>query len=129
MHAGQPECYAYGEQDQTSNITALNNLAQKYINNTYAEGAHAITYNEALAITGSVNATSNNLRKTGTNYYLASPGGTVSLYSVNNDGGFYNGFYVRSIGFRPVVVLKSTIKTTGKTVDAVGQVAWSLVSP
>ncbi len=130
VHAGQPECaYFANGGDSATNIPALNNRAKsEYLNSTYAESAHMMNYNEAVSITGNTNSTTNNLRTTGDTYLLATAINSYSSYYVSIDGGF-SGYYSHSFGIRPVVVLKPNIKTTGKTTDAVGQEAWSLVAP
>ena len=124
IHAGQPECY-YHDTDTSSSIRALNNLAQKYINNAYAESAHAMNYGEADAI-----AQSSDLRTIGTRYFLANAYDNSALWYMKESGSTYQWYsYEHSYGFRPVVILKPNIKTTGKVKDVVGQDAWSLIAP
>ncbi len=117
VHAGQPECYYHG-QDQSASITKLDARAKEYMN-SYAQSAHAITKDEVDAITN----TSDTLRKTGDYYWLATPYNGLSggyLYCVHPDGSIANYCRNSSDGFRPVIVLKSTILTTGQGSDGFG---------
>ncbi len=118
VHAGQPECYKH-QTDQNNSIDKLNNRANEY-KNSYAESAHAMTEEEARGI-----EQSNNLRTTGDCYWLANAYSSNNLVFVNMDGdiGHYNG---RSYGFRPVIVLKSSVLTTGEGRDSFGNKAWIL---
>ncbi len=119
VHAGSPENYSHG-MNASASVTALNNLAQKYKDDTYADNAHAMTKSEVDAI-----AQSSDLRNIGSYYWLASPYGS-DLWNVTSTGLVDYGRN-SSYGVRPVVVLKSNIKTTGKVKDAVGNDAWNLV--
>ena len=84
-----------------------------YVNSTYADTAHCMTQSEAQAITGSTSSTSNDLRKTGSYYWLASASDSHNLWTVTNGGyvGSSSGSYC--FGVRPVVSLKSGIQITG----------------
>ncbi len=126
VHAGQPEYYYHGT-NPSSSITNLNNRATStYLNSTYASSAHAMNKGEADAIDQS-----SNLRNIGAQYWLASDCecGVGNLWDVYIDGVMYTGNSSGVMGFRPVVVLKSGIKTIGKVKDAVGNEAWNLVTP
>ena len=127
VHAGIPECYSYAN-DTNAALNSLRSISNNYLNTAYAESAHNMTYDEAIGITGSENSTDNDLRRIGAKYWLSNAWSEHQLYDVHIDGSF-SSTYMRSLGVRPVIVLKSGIKTAGKTTDAVGQEAWSLVTP
>ncbi len=122
VHAGQPECYYHGY-DPSDSINKLNEKAKEYMNE-YAESAHAITKNEVDVI-----AQDNTLRKTGATYCLATANGSTNLYGVGSTEGEIFADNGHPYGFRPVIVLKANIKTTGKGTDEFGQSAWTLVLP
>ena len=134
VHAGQPECHYHKNGYNDTSIEALNKRANEY-KNEYAVSAHAMNYQEAYDIdkTELDVATNNDLRKTGAFYYLATPYQTEDdknwLYGVRQDGAItYIGYATGlATGFRPVVVLKAGILTTGKGTDEFGQPAWKLV--
>ncbi len=123
VHAGQPECY-YHVTDQSGSVTKLNARAkEQYLNKIYATEAHAMIQAEANALDSS-----NTLRTTGDRYWLATPNSSssYSLYFVNPDSSIGSS-RSDSFGFRPVVVLKSTVLTTGRGTDQVGNPdAWIL---
>ncbi len=126
VHAGMPECYYHGS-DSSDSIAKLDARAkEQYLNETYAESAHAMTQVETNALDSS-----NTLRKTGAYYWLATVSDSTDLYNVYNNGGYSNGLRKYMLGFRPVVVLKSTVLTTGKTTtDKVGNKnTWDLLLP
>ena len=119
-HAGEPECY-YHDIDANSSVIVLNNRAtSEYLNSTYAESAHMMTYDEANAINQA-----DTLRKAGFHWWLATAYGLYDLANMSKTG-YLNYGNNSSWGIRPVIVLKQGIKTSGKTTDAVGQVAWNL---
>ncbi len=131
VHAGQPECYYHaGSRYIDASEKALNERAQStYLNTTYADSAHAMNYQEAYDIdkTEPMVATNNDLQKTGDYYYLAADF-TGSIWSVENDGSMWSN-NIASRGFRPVIVLKASVQTTGKVHDEFGQEAWNLILP
>ena len=134
VHAGSPENFVYyyttsndnrrvkyilsGGTRETSYNTyqprdwsmyADKNLKEKgYINEV-----HAMTYDEAVAITGSTNTT-NGLRRTKACYWLAStyPNSTLAMWYVYFDGDIYYS-YKYCWGVRPVVSLASGVYITG----------------
>ncbi len=126
VHAGQPECYYHGINSSDS-LTKLDLRAQNtYVDGKYAESAHAMTYQEAFDITGSENTTTKDLRKTDARYWLAAAVNSTDLRTVDPSGNISkSGGYAH--GFRPVVVLKSTVFTTGQGQDQFSQPAWILV--
>ena len=84
-------------------------------------------HNEAKAITGNEGSTTKDLRKTGTQYWLAAKSTSTDLFYMGIDGSIHSSSGGGSMGFRPVVVLKSTVLTTGKGTDQVGNTnAWIL---
>ncbi len=121
IHAGQPECYYHGTNSSAS-VTNLNNRAtSEYLNEDYASSAHMMNKTEADAVSG-------NLKQIGVNYWLATIANSGSSYlKIVYVCGYDNSYQNASLGVRPVVVLKSNIRTTGKTTDEFGQEAWSLV--
>ncbi len=126
VHAGQPECYYHaGGGHSEESVKLLNERAKQYMN-SYADSAHAINKQEALDITGSYDTTTEDLRTTGAEYWLATEYDTFSLWYVYSAGDMrrYNG---TSLGFRPVIVLKSTVLTMGQGSDGFGHNdAWIL---
>ncbi len=137
VHAGQPECHFHYYSEMNA-ITLLNNRAKQYMDSTYAESAHAMTRDEAKAITGDERSTDNDLRDIGAFYWLASISSesvgmgydNLYLFYVNGAGGIneYGNGVNEAYGFRPVVVLKSNVLTSGQTTDQFGNAkSWTLV--
>ncbi len=128
VHASYPECYYHGTSPSDS-VKKLNERAQStYVDGKYAESAHALNYEEALAITGITSSTDKDLRATGDNYWIASATNDgTRLWNADKFGGMY---YINndnmSMGFRPVIVLKSDVLTTGEEKDMFGNKAWIL---
>ncbi len=123
VHAGQSECYfhGYGDGYNIESVNLLNERAKQYINSKYAASAHAMKYEEAQTI-----EQSSNLRNIGSRYWLGTVAGEWWVRSVFEDGGF-NTNHSNLYGYRPVVVLKTGILTTGKGQDEFDQDAWQLV--
>ncbi len=130
IHAGQPECYRHNTYTYSNagdeSVARLNLRAKnQYLNATYAQSARSMTKADLDTITPE----SNTLRKTGEMYWLANANSGylwyVTTYGTFVDG--YSGTY--SYGFRPVIVLKQGMLTTGKVKDEFNQDAWSLVLP
>ncbi len=129
VHAGQPECYYHSgnsSTDQKASIDNLNSRGNQYVNKAYATSGRSMTKED----TDKINSSSD-LRKINTTYWLANAWESTYLWSIYSNGNInsgYSGAYV--FGFRPVVVLKSKILTTGKGKDQVGNNdAWLLVDP
>ncbi len=121
IHAGQPECYYHGT-DPNESQTKLDGRAQDtYKDSKYAESAHAMTQTEL-----NVFAIANDLRNTLAQYWLATTFDSNDLYCVRDGGGLGHDNSI-SLGFRPVIVLKSTVLTTGQGKDSFGNPAWILV--
>ncbi len=125
VHAGQPECYYHDGLSSTS----INNLdtrsSSEYLNQTYATSAHAMKREDAEII--DQNST---LRKTGATYWLANEVSSYGLLMGYSTGQISGDNRMVALGYRPVVVLKSKILTTGKGQDQVGNNdAWQLVKP
>ena len=73
----------------------------------YIKEVHAMTYNEALAITGSTSNTTG-IRNTGSYYWLGSAYSNYSLWSVYGGGSIINNSNY-CWGVRPVVSLESGV--------------------
>ena len=135
VHAGSPENFAYhftkdydsrrveyilsGGTRQTSYNTYQPRDWSMYEDTKlkakgYIDEVHAMTYDEAVAITGSTNTT-NGLRNTKAYYWLASadPSKDYIVYYVNNGGGIYSNYSIYCWGVRPVVSLASGVYITG----------------
>lgn len=113
IHSGTPECFYYNK--STNSSTALSKIAERaavYKNATYAESARIYTYGEAKAM-------KEETLITGTYYYLAGEAkSTDTLWAVRSayyEGRTLTGRSNYAQGIRPVVVLKSSVRTTGKT--------------
>ncbi len=121
VHAGQPECYYLSTGYAGASKNLLDERARTYMDVKYAESAHAMTKEEVDAI-----AESDNLRATRARYSLATASDNTNLYYVGESGAI--GLTYSAIhGFRPVVVLKSTVLTTGTGTDKAGNSgAWLL---
>lgn len=112
IHSGTPECFYYNKStNATTAVSTIEARASVYKNATYAESARIFTYQEAKAMTESSLVT-------GTYYYLAGEAkSTDTLWAVRS--AYYQGKTITgrsnyAQGIRPVVVLKSTVRTTGK---------------
>ena len=88
-----------------------------------------MTREEAVAITGNTDRTTDTLRTTGAYYWLASSYSITHLYHGGFEGNVDFNINDNPFGIRPIIVLKQDIKTTGKTIDVVGNDAWTLVAP
>ena len=113
VHAGTPECFYHSNNVAASTaISKMNQRAQGYINSNYAESASALS----CSIAG-VNCTKGTymtgFHVTGTHYYLATASGNGNvLWGIAYDGRTTE-FSRRAYGIRPVIVLKSSVLTTG----------------
>ena len=114
VHAGTPECFYHDRKvDANSSIQKMNDRARGYINPNYAESASALSCS-STGINCTKGAYLTGIHQTGTHYYLASVGGANTLlYGVRYDGQVST-FSSKALGVRPVIVLKSDVKTTGK---------------
>lgn len=103
VHAGTPECYYHGRVSSSTAVNNLNTRAQSYMNG-FAQSARAMNKADY-----DVNPTSNHV---GTHYYLATvkSSETLHMIALNRE----TGGSARAGGFRPVIVLKSNVKTTAK---------------
>lgn len=77
-------------------------------NGRLIKDVHAMDYNEAIEITGDRNST-NGIRSTGANYWLASVYGHQDLWSVTGTGYIETAVNYRCYGVRPVVSLASGV--------------------
>lgn len=116
VHAGVPECMYHDKVTSSSTfLTRLNARANEYLNRNYAESASILSCNSPGmngCQNGSVDKTNYNFLVSGRHYYLATAKDGISMWGVRASG-TTTGFSYRSNGVRPVVVLKSTILTTG----------------
>ncbi len=103
IHAGTPECYYHGRTSASTAVNNLNNRAQTYMNG-FAQSARAMTKADY-----DVNPASHHV---GTHYYLATVKSSETLHMIAVDR--ETGGSARAAGFRPVIVLKSNVKTTTK---------------
>ncbi len=127
VHAGVPECYYHGSGTSDSQ-NKLNERAQStYVDNKYADSAHAMNHDEALKITGTTGFTENDLRAIGTYYYLATAYDIYYMWGVESGGRMNLSSSDYLFGFRPVIVLKSDVLTTGRGTDQFNNPnAWNL---
>ncbi len=128
-HAGTPECIFHGTKGSASNLVSIiNGRANQYLNSKYAESASIMNCNtpgvsceNSKVLTG--------IYAPGTHYYLAtakitsSTSDSTTVWGITSTGRV-TGMSGYSQGIRPVIVLKSTVLTTGK--DSNG--AWTLTN-
>ena len=116
VHAGTPASYYHRAGYSSESITNLNNFCSKYygasMSRPMVSSARSVAYTDYS--TGNLDSTTG-LITTGSYYYLATAHNS-SLYYVSNFGSM--GGHVNKLGVRPVVSLKSGVKTTGKTTNA-----------
>lgn len=120
VSAGTPECMYHARVNESSFINSLNATTQKYINSSYAESASALSCNSP-GMNCSLQKVNNKELVTGNHYWLATStnNSNTTVYTVTESGAIRPDTYL-SLGVRPVIVLKSDVKTTGK-VDGVWQ--------
>lgn len=117
VHAGVPECmYHDGTTQANAFLPKLKSRANEYLNSNYAESA-SILSSTSPGINGcedgnTVDKTNYKFHLIGRHYFLATAKSGVSVCGVRPSGKV-TGYSYRSYGVRPVVVLKSTILTTG----------------
>ena len=124
VHAGQPECYYHSDGGYSAiSVANLNNRAlSEYLNSKYAESAHNMTKDEVDIVD-----ISSTLRTINSPYWLATSYDASNCWIGGRLGGTGN-YSNKSFGIRPVIVLKSNIKTSGKGTDIVGNNAWKLIA-
>lgn len=107
VHAGMPECYYHASKGTTADasITTLNTRAKEYMN-SYAESARMLTLEDVKA--------NNTIQTIGGGYYLASKKDSTTLHYVSPTGR-ESGSSDRVNGVRPVITLKSNVRTAGQT--------------
>lgn len=124
VHAGTPECYFHGYgSSATNSINLMAARTRGYVNTVYADSATILICgdNQMNCQDG---ATAPEIHKTGSHYYLASVKSEKILWGVSATGRV-TGNSDRAQGIRPIVSLKTAIKTTGKNSEG----AWVLVNP
>ena len=114
IHAGIPECYYHAATNATTAVSTLNNRARTTYMNSFASDARMLSYNDYNSNTS--------IQNIGSHYYIATAKDSTTLYYVSYTGRLSGGS-ARANGVRPVVVLKSNVKTTGKNSNG----AWILV--
>ena len=119
VHAGTPDCYYHAHGHSTQSIIDINNLGSNYVNTIFARTGRSLdcndikTYNSnACANINNFATITNNMVKTNSYYWLASVGGSNDLWNLREEG-LISYSYDHSLGYRPVIVLKSGIKKTG----------------
>ncbi len=128
VHASQSECHFFLNNVNDS-ISKLNARANDYKNSKYATSARSINKSDTDKISGA-----SNLRNTDNRYWLTDPYGDNDLYLMSLGGGYTYSHNSNSCGsgcaygFRPVVVLKAKILTSGKVRDEFNQEAWNLIA-
>jgi len=131
ISAGTPARGYYGssEVDITEMLLAIDAFSfENFINPTYATSARSVNKGDVESL-----GESNQLQNINVSYWLASAvekdvGETVRrMYYVSDDGIIYGGWVNDAFGIRPVVILKTGIKTN-KTADEtyLGQTCWTL---
>ncbi len=124
IHAATPECYYHDWTDDS--VTNLNTRANEQYKNSYADSAHAMTYDEIKELEAL--DPHGELLYCQAGYWLATrnTGSLGYLYKANGAGSV-SSYYSDLDGFRPVIVLKSDVMTTGRGKDQVGnENAWIL---
>lgn len=111
VHAGTPECYLHASNSNNS-INKINARASAYINSKYAESARILNCGDP-GVNCTSNATLSSPHLTNTHYYLPTAKSSSVLWGVSYKG-TVAGYSQRALGIRPVVVLKSDVKTTGQ---------------
>lgn len=130
IHAGCPAqgYYGYTLDERIEMIAKLNDFANtNFVNSTYAMSARNAEYAEINSLDNALGG----LRNINSVYWLASEAveasGFYYIYMVDKDGSIdakCDGF---SLGIRPVVTLKSGVKTNGsKDTSFLGQTCWAL---
>ena len=142
IHGGAPECYYHPSITGQGNIgynsekllsgstlgipnglyTSTPRNWSSYINASYATGATIFTkkmLDTYLSLSGT--SMNDNIIKIGAEYYLGTASSSSALYGVSAAGKL-NGYSYKVFGIRPVVTLKSTIKTDGKNANG----AWTI---
>ena len=112
IHAGTPECIYHGRTSTANVISTMQSEAQKYVNSKYAHGSTIVNCNLS-GFNCNANSFPDTLYKTGTHYWIAQPGDNYTLYSISPVGS-KQPFSLISQGLRPIVILNSDVKTTGK---------------
>lgn len=123
VSAGITECYYHALNANASSAqTTLLNRGSTYVNTKYATSGTVLT-REMISTSMSqfTSYASNDMWNIGAPYYLASASGSNTLWGISVSGtAFYYSQW--AYGIRPVVTLKSGIKTSGK-----GANGWVLV--
>ncbi len=123
VHAGTPECFYHSNDvDANSSIAKMNQRAQGYLNPNYAQQAMALSCSTA-GVTCTKGTYMTGIHNPGNHYYLATASGNGKLLWGIDNTGRTTEFSRRAYGIRPVIVLKSTVMTTGQK-DSYG--AWVL---
>ncbi|MBR1385833.1 MAG: hypothetical protein IJ568_03265 [Bacilli bacterium] len=122
-HAGTPECVYHGTKASASTlVSTINGRANQYLNSKYGESASIMNCSTA-GVSCEASKVLTGIYAPGTHYYLASVKDSTTVWGITSTGRV-TGMSGYSQGIRPVIVLKSTVLTTGK--DSNG--AWILTN-
>ena len=122
VHAGTPECMYHATNGNASSfVSAMNGRANQYLNNNFAESSTIMN----CSTTGvkCQSGTLTGIYAPGTHYYLATAKDGTTIWGVTASGRV-TGMSGYSQGIRPVIVLKSSVMTTGKNQDG----AWIITN-
>lgn len=117
IHAGSPECYFHSYGQSSESVINLNNIGNAYVNNNLASSGRNIDCNDLKTYDGNAcisdnRVITNNIIKTGAQYWLSTYNTSDALWIVDYNGNIRNSG-INTLGVRPVIALKSGIKITG----------------
>lgn len=122
-----------GEKDENDNTNETEDVPVRdwgvYENPEYAVlgNAHLVTGQEIFDITGSQDATDNNLRNIGENYITSTAHCNEDMWTVEING-HMDRWGNRMLGIRPVIHLKNTLKVIKMGQSSDGYNIWKLLS-
>lgn len=112
IHAGTPECIYHGRTSSSAVISTMKSEAGKYVNTKYAHGSTVLSCNLS-GFSCTWNTFKDSIYLTGTHYWIAEPGENYTIYSISPKGS-KQPYNKKSLGLRPIVILNTGVKTTGK---------------
>ena len=116
ISAGTPECIYHDRTSPSTVINSMQNEAKKYINTNYAAGSTILSCNLA-GFDCNRSSYSHTLFVTGTHYWIAQSSSNNTLNCVTPRG-TKESYSLKSLGLRPVIILRADVKTTGKQNNA-----------